>query len=244
MAASSIPNPSGHPARFSGAVVDRLRDVLLSDYPEHRPFVFDPFAGTGERLAEILGDEFKGGGIELHRKFIVNSQLVTQGDATDIRCYPDRRFIVVTSPVYPNGMAERWNVSDTSKRNTYDAALTALGARRRPRNDMSSLGYRGTKRGGRSLKRIAYWTVADAAVGAWSHNGQCEAVYLNVSDFMSGGEVEPFVQDWRDLLRAHGWRPFTTFRVRTPRHKGNDNADQRVSHECIVVAQPDAKKPR
>lgn len=238
MTKAAIPNPTGHPARYSGAIVDRLRTALLDRHPDpdSRPYVFDPFAGTGERLAEILNDRFEGGGIELYGDFIVDRKLVKVGDATKPDGYPTNRpFIIVTSPVYPNGMAEAWKVSeaDTSKRNTYSANRKS---KTKP-NDMGVLGYRGTKRGGRSVKRQAYWNLASDAAYRWTDNPLCTEVYLNVSDFMSGGEVEPFVQDWRDLLKRNGWKIVTTYRVRTPRHNGNDNADQRVGHECIIVAQ-------
>ncbi len=236
--AAAIPNPTGHPARFSGAVVDRLIKVLRERHVIQLddPFVFDPFAGTGERLDEILqATGLDGGGIELEREFIVNRNLVKVGDATKARFYPDQRFVIVTSPVYPNGMAEAWEVSpaDTSKRNTYTAAK---GAPLKP-NNMGALGYRGTKRGGTSLKRLTYWGLADHAVQCWADSEHCVGIYLNVSDFMSGGEVEPFVADWRDLLRRHGWTIVSTLRVSTPRHRGNDNADQRVGSESIIVAE-------
>lgn len=238
--APAIPNPTGHPARYSGAIVNRLREALFDHYPDpdSRPSIFDPFAGTGERLAELLGEEFRGSGIELHREFIVNRKLVKFGDATKSGFYPTRRFVIVTSPVYPNGMAEAWKVSDTdtSKRNTYAAALARLGGKRSFRSDMSVLGYRGTKPGGRSVKRANYWAIADQAVACWTANPQCVEVYVNVSDFKSGGDVEPFVQDWRNLLRFHGWKIKATYRVRTPRHRGNANADQRLAYEAIVLA--------
>jgi hypothetical protein len=230
----AIPNPTGHPARFSGAIVDKLREVLLARAPI--PYIFDPFAGTGERLAELLGDDFEGGGIELHNHFIVNRKLVKVGDATKAKCYPRRPFVVVTSPVYPNGMAESWNVSpgDTSTRNTYSGALAKLGGLPKP-NDMGVFGYRGTKRDGRSLRRAAYWSLAGEAVACWTAS-PCTGIFLNVSDFLSGGVVEPLVQDWRALLREHGWKITHTYKVRTPRHKGNEHADQRLDYESILVA--------
>lgn len=241
MSAASIPNPTGHPARFSGAIVARLRLALFVHYPAkyQRPFIFDPFAGTGERLAELLGFDFEGGGVELHSKFIVNRKLVKVGDATKAKSYPkNRRFIIVTSPVYPNGIAESWKISDTdtSTRNTYAAALAALDGTPKA-NDMGVFGYRGTKRGGRSIKRAAYWELAEQAVEQWTANDNCARIYLNVSDFLSSNEVEPLVADWRKLLRDHGWTIVATYRVRTPRHRGNDNADQRVASESIIVAE-------
>lgn len=233
--APSIPNPSGHPARFSGAVVDRMRKLLLAR--DDRPYVFDPFAGTGERLAELLGDDFEGGGVELQARFIVNSQLVKRGDATNHTVYPRRPFVVATSPVYPNGVAEQYDIGegDASYRPTYYAAHRRLGGGKLHHNNMGAFGYRGTKRGGSSVKRAAYWNVASRAVERWTSNGMCIGIYLNVSDFMSGGQVEPFVADWRKLLAEHGWKS-TTVKVVTPRNKGVEHADQRVEFETILVA--------
>lgn len=237
--APSIPNPTGHPARFSGAIIDRLRRALLSRYPDpyDQPYVFDPYAGTGERLAELLGNDFDGGGVELQRKFIVARQLVKQGDATNPKVYPTVPFVIVTSPAYPNGMSEQYNIgeADTSYRPTYANAHQRLGGDKLHPNNMGALGYRGTKRGGRSVKRAAYWELARRSVEVWTANEHCIGIYLNVSDFLSGGEVEPLVADWADLLREHGWKQVTRYKVRTPRNNGVDNADQRVEYETILV---------
>lgn len=238
--AASIPNPTGHPARFSGAIVDKLRTLLLARYPlPARPFVFDPLAGTGERLAELLGDDFEGGGVELQRMFIVNRDLVKQGDATRPGVYPKRPFVIVTSPVYPNGIADSYDIgeADTSYRPTYTAAHFKLGGGKLHPNNMGRYGYRGTKRGGRSIKRAAYWDLARRIVVEWTRNENCVGIFLNVSDFKAkGGTIEPLVADWRTLLRDYGWKIERTYKVRTPRNNGVEHADQRVEHESIIVA--------
>lgn len=239
---ASIPNPTGHPARYSGAVVDKLRALFLADYPDWlgRPIIFDPNAGTGERLAEILapdknGDEVYGRGIEIQRKFIVNKKLVKYGDATQAKYYPDgEHWVAMLSVVYPNGMADGFvpSESDTSKRHTYTVANGGpLHA-----NNMGQYGYRGTRRDGRSAKRRGYWHLADKMVECWTTNPWCMGVYLNVSDFMSRGEVEPLVDDWAALLRQWGWDTRRRYKVETPRNRGNDNAEQRVGNEVIIVA--------
>jgi hypothetical protein len=246
---TSIPNPTRHPARFSGAIVDKLRALILAEYPHQdgRPFIFDPFAGTGERLAELGSFDADGnrifvGGIELQRHFIVNKRLVKQGDATKPKMYPvGTKFVIATSPVYPNGMAEQYDIGeeDPSYRPLYVVANKLAGGdvKLHP-NNMGQFGYRGTRRGGRSVKRAAYWELAGQAVEQWTRNLWCQGIYLNVSDFMSGGVVEPLVDDWKALLRAHGWKIKRTVKVKTPRNKGVNNAALRVEHECIVVAVP------
>lgn len=235
----SIPNPANHPARYSGAVIDRFIKLIGSyeaDLAEVTT-LFDPFAGTGERLAELQATGYQVSGIELQRSLIVNRSIVKQGDATRAKRYPGVPYAIVTSPVYPNGVADSHRANDTSKRFTYTVAnrLNGGGDELHP-NNMGRYGYRGTKRGGRSERRAAYWRLARQAVDIWTGDPNCRMVFLNVSDFLSGSEVEPLTADWRSLLREFGWKIDKTVKVATPRNRGNANSEQRVDHEAIIVA--------
>ena len=134
-----------HPARYSPEVLEVFRFLI-----PRLTRVHDPFAGTGERLGRVADDRpWFFTGTELEEAFIVDHR-VAQGDATDPDSYPWpvacgacgdpdpvpaapcgshvlRPYTVVTSPVYPNGMADDFvsSAADTSERKTYRHAKAA-----------------------------------------------------------------------------------------------------------------------
>lgn len=227
-----------HPARFSKEIRDLLIDILrpLAEITDGF-HIHDPFAGSGERLEEIAAAvPCTWSGTEIEAEFIVNAG-VSVGDATDPGTYPTFPYTIVTSPVYPNGMADSWAAADGSKRNTYRHRLAHMTGRDRElhRNNMGRYGYRGT--GPKSTKRAEYWRVAREAVAHWS---TADAVIVNVSDFIytkRGVEhVEPVVADWAGLLRSAGWTNQMHIPVGTRRNGHGANRDQRVDHETIIVA--------
>lgn len=205
----------------------------------------DPYGGTGERLgamADSLGLTFSG--TEIEQSFIVDPRVV-HGDATDPTTYPTRsthgRWWICTSPTYANGVADDFKASDSSKRKTYRQAIATIeGADRKLHpNNMGRYGYRGTKRDGRSSKRIAFWDIAASSVVNWDG---AERVLLNVSDFVVGTDddgndiIEPFVEDWLMLLERYDWYPVSSTPITTPRYKnGSDESrDKRVLNEMVI----------
>lgn len=231
-----------HPAPYSQEIIRILRELLLQRYPEiwGRPTLFDPCAGEGVGLAAIAGDEFNYAGLEIEPCFIIDPR-IDEGDATEPDGYPKAQgeFVIVTSVVYANGVADHHQALDGSTRHTYRSAVGAIEGRDRelhPRN-MGRYGYRGTKRpedGGRSDKRAMYWALAQAMVPHWS---KADAVFLNVSDFISHHTVvEPHVSDWVALLGLHGWSKFEYHEVATKRMKHGENRDTRVPYEIVIVA--------
>lgn len=231
-------NPKGHPARYSPEIISEFADILKECYPVWfgRPALFDPFAGTGEALHDLaLSIDFPYGGVEIEPEFIV-APGIREGDATEWTSYPPPPYVIVTSPVYPNGIADAWNAKDGSKRFTYQNAKDLLVGEHTElhENNAGRYGYRGTKRGGKSVKREGYWRVAELAVNNWR---QADMVLLNVSDFkVKGGATEPFVMDWRKLLEEYGWVYQKEIQVGTARIGMGSNAEKRVEHEVIVVA--------
>lgn len=238
-----------HPARFSKEVVDTLVGLLQSlnamdKAVGRRPglWIHDPFAGTGERLYEIasrLDPPAEYSGTEIEKEFIVvhTSELgsVFQGDACDPRRYPGNPYIIVTSPAYPNGMADSWAAQDPSKRKNYRAALREITGEDRElhENNQGRYGYRGTT--AKSKKRAEYWRIAREAVANWD---KASLVIVNVSDFIYSkrgvDHTEPVVQEWADLLQEFGW---LTYRVPvgTRRMRHGANSDKRVPAEWILV---------
>ena len=249
---SKQPNPTGHPARFSQEVLDLAAELLMARYPEWlgRPYVFDPFAGTGEALARLSATliaaepehiGFQVTGVEIEPAYIVNAELVKPGDALDRSCYeqaPTGGLVIFTSPVYPNGMADHHRPKDTSVRRTYLVSLMALtgdAAYEMDEHNMGRYGFRGTRRDGTSKRRAAYWDLAEKAVAVWA--GCAQHVLLNVSDFMhSNGQVEPVVDDWKAVLHKHGFTEQFDHPVATSRMRMGANHDQRVANEVIVEA--------
>jgi hypothetical protein len=242
-----------HPARFSKEVVDTLVDLLQSlnamdRAVGHRPglFIHDPFAGTGERLYEIasrLDPPARYSGVEIEPEFIVMGRtelgFVCEGDATNGQDYPaswpDRPYIIVTSPAYPNGMADSWAAQDPSKRKNYRKALEEITGEDRQlhENNQGRYGYRGT--GPNSKKRVEYWRIARDSVKNWDG---ASMVIVNVSDFIYSklgvDHTEPVVAEWDNLLKEFGWQTYRV-PVGTRRMRHGANSDKRVPAEWILV---------
>lgn len=229
-----------HPARFSPEVIDAVAEFLIHRWPPDllaMPILHDPFAGSGERLAELAQRcAASYSGTEIEQCLIVASG-ITCGDATNTFTYPTRPYVIFTSPAYPNGMADHFHARDDSVRKTYRKAVAEIEGQDRElhENNQGRWGYRGTRRHGTSKRRIRYWEIASKAVACW---GSAELVLLNVSDYKhSNGQVEPVVQDWRDLLKSYGWARQTLIPVGTKRMRNGANRDERVDVEMIVVAE-------
>lgn len=224
-----------HKAQYSPEIVAVIRRILLERFPEYfgRPKIWDPFAGPGLRLAEICGEDFDYGGTEIEESFIINQRII-HGTATDPGLYPHCPFLICTSPVYANGVADHAAMNDNSTRNNYRKWVGIIeGADRElAEENMGRYGYRGTKRGGSSQKRVAYWDIAERSIKNWSN---AEMVILNVSDFLSGTVVEPHVADWVGAMYRHGWCVTESERVETRRLKLGENHDVRVPFEVVLV---------
>jgi hypothetical protein len=102
---------------------------------------------------------------------------------------------------------------------------------------MARYGYRGTKRperGGRSQKRVSFWEIAEASVAKW---GGATLAIVNVSDFLSDKEVEPFADDWTKMMERHGWKQLDCGKVGTQRltYGSDDSRDERMDHEWVFA---------
>ena len=227
-----------HHAQFSPEIITVIAR-LLEAYSIHR--VHDPFAGKGVRLGQLCDElDIKFSGTEIEPSFIEDRR-VRHGDARDRRRYPRKApWAIVTSPVYPNGMADHHEAKDDSVRKTYRAAVKENeGADRElHEGNMARYGYRGTKRpdeGGRSVKRKSFWEIAEDSVRNWDG---AELAIVNVSDFKAqGGVIEPFAKDWDAMMQRHGWRSINTGQVGTKRltYGSDDSRDERMEHEWVFV---------
>ena len=216
-----------HPCRFTPAVLDALAPVIEGfGLPVH-----DPFAGTGERLGALcdrLGVGFSG--TEIEPEFIVDPR-VQPGDSTRAGTYPAVPHILITSPVYPNGMTDHFEARDGSRRHTYRQALATNLGRDRPLhiNNMGAYGNK-IRRSHRSEQQ--HWGLATACLAHWP-----DTVIVNVKDTIARGERVPVVATWAGLLTDAGWgvTDWIVVDVHGQRHGANGHA--RVDHEVILVAQ-------
>lgn len=251
---------SGHPAQYSPEILTLFRWLIPSVARVH-----DPFAGTGSRLGSLARDRgWTFTGTEIEPAFIIDDRVV-QGDATDPGSYPapllcpacgclgdvserssvfprrcmahhPRGFWIVTSPVYPNGMADHFvsKAADTSTRRTYRHALATITGDREvqldPRN-MGRWGYRG--RALDSDARAMYWHLARQAVDCWS---EAEALVVNVSDSLDGDRRVPVVAGWQDLIARAGWSNQDVHPVATKRYRNGAGRDARVETEAVIHA--------
>lgn len=221
-------NPTGHPAPYSDEVLAVFANLIPAGTHVH-----DPFAGGGDRLGKLADAQgWTFSGTELEKPFIVDERVMV-GNACDPLSYPPPSipFVVVTSPVYPNGIADDFNAQDGSERRTYRAALAKLrgvDAEMHPDNQ-GRWGYRGTPL--YSNARHMYWHIARRAIKAM---GEAQAIYINVSDFMVGSTVEPVVHGWAARLESQGWRVQQAYPVLTRRYRNGTNRDARVANEVIL----------
>lgn len=211
----------------------------MSDMLAGAPLVHDPFAGTGERLGKLCDDLWiPFSGTEIEASFIVDPR-VKQGSSVAISTYPTTPYVLCTSPVYPNGMADHWKASDGSVRKTYRAAVGANEGQDRELHpdNMGRYGYRGT--GPNSKKRQQYWELAEACVKNW---GGATSVVLNVSDFMSNKILEDVTNPWIDLMERNGWTFERSSAVHTPRMKlgSEESRNERVQFEYVMRFVPQA----
>lgn len=213
-----------HPARYTPAIIDALGLII----EEHGLPVFDPFAGTGERLGELcdaLGVAYSGTDLE---EWPGRDPRVAQGDATDEASYPVGPHLVATSPTYGNGLADHFEARDGSRRYTYRAALG------RPLHE-NNTGRYGRRAGLRSWS--TYWSLNTEAVRLWAALGWPAAV--NVKDFIHAGERVPLVDLWALLLENRGYRITRRLEVPCPGIRHGANSAARVDHEVILCAEVD-----
>lgn len=150
-------------------------------------------------------------------------------------------FTVVTSPVYPNGIADDFHAQDNSRRRTYRSARAQLTGEDQPLHDdnQGRWGYRGTPL--HSTSRAMYWSITRRAIAAWTAAGADRAI-VNVSDFTwgKGAVMEPVVDGWAQQLLAAGWTIRKAHKVRTPRDGLGSNQRNKVDYEVVIDAYPPA----
>lgn len=201
-----------HPAQYSPEVIDVLDDLIAAMNP--RPgLIYDPFAGTGLRLAQLCDAykiEFMGGDIEdwpgHHPNVIV-------ADALDPKSYPQGEHMVVTSPVYQNKrLGDYCNgpTPNTKVKGRRDYGIS-LGRALSPKNLARVTG--------RKSKEADYWRLHGEAVKLWP-----DRVIVNVD--------LPIRDGWVDILMAERFKYFKF----TPAYTRRDRGVGCAECEVVIVA--------
>lgn len=223
--ARSAPDPTReHEAQWTPAILAAIAPLI-----PRATWVHDPFAGTGHRLgqvADVHGWIFTG--TEIEPEYIVDRR-VRFGDATDRASYPANDHLLVTSPTYPNGMADHFKASDPTDRHTYRQALHRILGYDRPLHP-NNMGRLNLRRG----RKIAaeYWRLAEAAVSCWS----APTVFVNMKDVVVDHQVVAVVDDWVRLLDRYGYEVIERFEVACPGQRHGANGAARVDREVVLVA--------
>jgi hypothetical protein len=260
------PKAGHHPATYSNAVLDAMADVLDRVAPSSatywRPRIFDPFAGTGRKVAEhrIFGmGEWHG--LELEPAFI-ETCWVEPGNACDPP-FADGQFdVLATSPVYYNRMLDHHAPKDDSKRYSYTFSLRdAMGV---PRSDASvQLSPANAGRMSRRAEYEALHLLAWPAVVAKLRPGAL--VMLNMSDnehtvvrrtyepqpYRRARSIEAVTVKGKPMVKVHevvenvrwhanvlhdaGVEWLEELTVETPRMRNGQNAEVRADAERLLV---------
>lgn len=205
-----------HPARFTGAILDLLADLVPSG-----ALVLDPFCGTG-RVHELVGRcGASTVGVEIEPEWAAMTERTIVGDAA---CLPfaDATFdAVATSPCYGNRLADHHDARDGSVRHSY---THDLGRALHPR----SAGALHWGAPYRALHRAAW----SEAVRVLRPGG---TFLLNVSDHVRRGKVQAVTAWHIDTLVNFGTVVVARHEVHTPRLRYGTNAGARVEHETVAV---------
>lgn len=215
-----------HPARYSPQILDVVAPILIEfGLPVH-----DPFAGTGERLGRLCDvHNLTFTGTEIEPEFIVDKR-VRHGDSTDAASYPSGGFVVFTSPVYPNGMADHFAAKDGSRRHTYRQALAANLGHDRPLHD-NNMGRYGNRFRRSAACEQKHFDLARRCVRHWP-----DRAVVNVKDVVAASYRVPVGDLWRSLLERFGYRVEVS-EVATPGQRHGANGGLRAAGELVLVCE-------
>jgi len=215
-----------HPAKFSPQVLVCIKPLILEiGLPVH-----DPFAGTGERLGALcdeLGVVYTGS--EIEPEYIKDDRVVG-ADSTRITSYPFHDHMIVTSPVYPNGMTDHFHAQDDSKRHTYRQGLAAILGYDRPLK-LNNMGRYGNRYRRSLASELTHFGIAEDCVEHWPTHA-----IVNVKNVVASSYTVDVIGKWKDLLAKEGFRVSAEIEIATPGQRHGANGDLRADHEAVIVA--------
>lgn len=223
-----------HPAKFTGAIVDRAAVIVQAEArrvigrehvgPIH---VLDPFAGVGRVHRLHRPGKVATHGIEIEPEWAAADQRTICADALAWMADPahhQQYDIVFTSPTYGNRFSDHHMARDGSERHSYRHDLG------RDLTDGSSAGMPFGKR---------YWAFHARAWRLVFEVLRPGGMFLlNVSDFYRANDVVPAATWHRGAAWGAGFVQAARDRVvRTPRLRGvgTEATAARVAHERILV---------
>jgi hypothetical protein len=219
-----------HPARFTPAIVETLEPLIRQfNLPVH-----DPFAGTGERLGALcdkVGVPFTG--TEIEPEFIVDPR-VQAGDSTDWVTYPYHEgliidYLVVTSPVYPNGMTDHFHAKDSSRRHTYRQRLAEILGHDRPLHP-NNMGRYGNQFRRGLTNEATHFKIARHCIQHWPNQA-----IVNVKDVIAKDYTVLVIDRWRNLMYDAGYGAVCELNVNVPSQRHGANAELRAETERVIV---------
>lgn len=220
-----------HPAQFSPSILEALRPIIAS-YGVH---VHDPFAGPGIRLGRLCDEVGVGfSGTEIEAPYITDPR-VRPGDSTDPETYPPScppsgPWIVVTSPVYPNGMTDHFDAKDGSRRHTYRQGLAEILGYDVPLHP-NNMGRWGNCHRRSMRVEAEHWRIARECVRWWPTE-----VVLNVKDVVARDYRVDVTTEWAMILQGAGYAITMEQTVATPGQRDGANGALRADHETIIQA--------
>jgi hypothetical protein len=214
-------HPSSHPARFNKKLLPIFASMVGDSV-----WVFDPLAGTGERLDELnkllpnavlLGTE-----IEYEWASVSPTRVLCIDAFEYLKMNRDNAWdAILTSPTYGNRMADHHNAKDGSKRNTYTHRLG------RPLSENNS----GKLQWGDEYRDFHYrlWCECVRVLKP------CGKFILNVKDHIRDGKVQE-VSKWHiETLCAMGMIIQQIEQVVLPSLKNGANSNLRVPFEEVIM---------
>lgn len=206
-----------HPARYSKELVQPIAEMLIGC-----TLIIDPFAGTGERLADMAKlAGCRATGIEIEPEFIVRWDVVGQGDATNL-LFPNGYFDGATSsPTYGNRMNDNYQGNSRWKYYTYRSFLG---------RELSQGSTAGVKFG-KEYIRLHYlaWQELYRVLRPGS------PFVLNIKDSWQGNDIIPVSQWHYETLKTIGFTPVKVVRVPVKGMRNGANGNKRIGCENLIL---------
>lgn len=212
-----------HCAKFSTELFTTIHEFIGS-----RPRIYDPMAGTGERLRQMYPNAILHGS-EIEPEYAAVSDWIV---ARDLRDYHGRHKAIVTSPPYGNRMAdqylgtpaERALRAETGKKPRRNSYAIDLG---RPVTEGSPAGLQWGERYRETMSDI------------WRHiitkNMEIDGVLVvNVASHFRDGQYQPVAEWTADVITEILVCAKMRF-IPTPGLRDGQNSESRVGGEMVYL---------
>ena len=214
--------PQSHPARYNKKLLPVFARMLKDSQ-----WIFDPLAGTGERLLELRNGYLPTNiilGTEIEEEWAhITPSIVLHMDAFKFlkSGNNDHWDAILVSPTYGNRMADHHKAKDASKRNTY---THRLGRELAPHNS-------GKLQWGDEYK-IFHFALWKECVRVLRPEGK---FVLNIKDHIRDGKLQA-VTDWHiETLNNLGLNLVEHVKVDLPSLKNGKNSNLRMPYESVIL---------